>query len=447
VAAELAARLEHLELSQRLETAALPAWEGGAELDDLRGEPVRELLSDVAEGGAFQGARLVAHFTEPIQLDVQVTDLTEGVLEFPDHPVRTPDALPVAEEGEHGAKTAAGDPRIVDLLGAEARPELGQLPLDVGQPRGQERAGRLGHGRRRFEVADGGGLGHSRASPYRGSTVDWAERAGVVGGWALAVVTGAGAWLRRARFFHPEGVVYVAKVTNAGTDARTRAVGERLAGAALVRFSSAVWRKHEWKDVLGMAVRFRRTAVPSAEAEPTDQDLLCATIRSPWTTLLAAIPTRVHDFLKNDFHGVSPFQVDGEGRVKLRFRAPEHERRPGGSRQERLDLAVKAGRAVLTLEMRPLLALGRWQPVATVALEHPVRIDQATLRFSPFRNGRGVVPRGFVHALRVATYAASQAMRPESSNEAARDAGRRLPVGGGEARPRGRTARRPARST
>lgn len=249
--------------------------------------------------------------------------------------------------------------------------------------------------------------------------MEWAERAGVAGGWALAAVTGPGAWLRRARFLHPEGVIYVAMVTNVGTDERTRAVGERLAGAALVRFSSALWRKHEWMDVLGMAVRFRRTAVASSEPESSDQDLLCATIRSPWTTPVAAIPTRVHDFLKNHFHGVSPFQVDDGRRVKLRFRAPKHEAHPGRSRQERLELAVEAGRGVLTLEMRPLFAFGAWRPVARLALEHQVRIDQAALRFSPFRNGRGVVPRGFVHALRVASYAASQGMRPSSSGAAA----------------------------
>jgi hypothetical protein len=237
----------------------------------------------------------------------------------------------------------------------------------------------------------------------------------VAGGWVLAAVTGPGAWLRRARFFHPEGVVYLGQVTNVGQDAPSRAVGERLAGPALVRFSSAVWRRHEWKDVLGMAVRFRRTTVPSAEPDPTDQDLLCATIRSPWTTVVAAIPTRVHDFLANHFHGVSPFQVDDGPRVKLRFHSPKHEPHPGRTRQERLDRAVDASRAVLTLEMRPLRVLGGWRPVASLALERRVTIDQAALRFSPFRTGRGLVPRGFVHALRVATYPASQGMRPRAS--------------------------------
>ena len=269
----------------------------------------------------------------------------------------------------------------------------------------------------------------------------------MVGGWALAAVTGPGAWLRRARFFHPEGVIYVAAVTNVGTDERARAVGERLAGAALVRFSSALWRKHEWKDVLGMAVRFRRTPVASAVPEPSEQDLLCATIRSPWTTPVAAIPTRVHDFLANHFHGVSPFQVDDGGRVKLRFRAPKHEEHPGRSRQERLDLAVEAGRAVLTLEMRPLFALGAWQPVARLALERQVSIDQAALRFSPFRDGRGLVPRGFVHALRVASYPASQGMRPRNSGAAAQDDGRAPTTASSEGVPRRDTAGQTARSS
>lgn len=426
VTTELASGFEVLELPEVLETATFPHRDRGAQ----RVRPFRktgaEALADMAQRGALERAGLVAHLLEGVELHVEVSDLAERVLEIAHHAVGPAHALAVAEQDERRAQAPGGHARVVYPVGIEARTELSEVPLHVGPPGAEESACGLGHGRGCVQTADGGGLGHRRSPPYPGSNVDWAERAGVVGGWALAAVTGPGAWLRRARFFHPEGVVYLAKVTSAGADARTRAVGERLAGPALVRFSSAVWRKHEWKDVLGMAVRFRRTTVPSADPEPTDQDLLLATIRTPWTTLVAAIPTRVHDFLKNQFHGVSPFQVDDDGRVKLRFRAPKQEERPGRTRQERLDQALEAGRAVLTLEMRPLGVLGTWQPVATLVLERQVQVDQAALRFSPFRTGRGLVPRGFVHALRVATYAASQALRPRSSADAGPDAGRAL---------------------
>jgi hypothetical protein len=223
------------------------------------------------------------------------------------------------------------------------------------------------------------------------------------------------AWARRARVFHPEGAVYTAEVTPAGAD--LTGLGQRLAGPALVRLSTAVWRGgREWIDVLGCAVRFRRSASNSAEAEPGDQDLLLATIRNPWTTLLAPITTEQHDFLRNDYYAVSPFSVDGlSQRVKLRAVA-RRERSgvlapgPGLSRGERLDLDVHDGRAVLELQAR----LGRdpYLPVARIALRERAAVDQEKLRFSPFRDGRGIRPRGFVHALRLGTYAASQMLRP-----------------------------------
>jgi hypothetical protein len=48
--------------------------------------------------------------------------------------------------------------------------------------------------------------------------------------------------------------------------------------------------------------------------------------------------------------------------------------------------------------------------VARIHLLEAVDVDQDLLRFSPFRAGRGIVPRGFVHALRRGAYTASRAM-------------------------------------
>jgi hypothetical protein len=239
--------------------------------------------------------------------------------------------------------------------------------------------------------------------------------AGTAFGTLLAPVAGAVAWARRARVFHPEGAVYAAEVSPAGAD--LTGVGQRLAGPALVRLSTAVWRGgREWIDVLGCAVRFRRIASQSADAEPGDQDLLLATVRNPWTTLLAPLTTQQHDFLRNDYYAVSPFAVDGVARrVKLRavtrregtgVLAPG----PGLSRGERLDLDVRDGRAVFELQAK--LGRDEYLPVARIALRERVAVDQEKLRFSPFRDGRGIRPRGFVHALRLGTYSASQLLRP-----------------------------------
>jgi hypothetical protein len=228
----------------------------------------------------------------------------------------------------------------------------------------------------------------------------------------MAPVTGFISSIRQARMFHPDGLVYVARVEPLETAAiELGEVGGRLAGPAIVRLSSAWWRGgKEWLDVLGMAVRFAG-----------DQDLLLATIRFPWTTPFAPLATRVSSFVWNHFHGVSPFVVDGIGRVKLRMRSPRISNRDGLPRAAHLAGVVATGSAIYELQARRLerTALRRsWESFARVVLERPLDIDQAALRFSPFHTGRGIRPVGFVHHLRVGAYAASQRARPASAVEA-----------------------------
>ena len=232
------------------------------------------------------------------------------------------------------------------------------------------------------------------------------DGAGSIAGWLLAPVTGALSLLRRARMFHPEGAVYRARVE--GLPGVYPGLGQRVEGPALARLSTAWWRGgKEWIDALGVALRLGRD--PQAEARDGDQDLLFASIRHPLTTVLAPLTTEQHDFLANDYYAVSPFDVSGVGRTKLRLVASRPRRLRERGRDARLAEAVRRGEAWLRLE---LLVEQRWVQVARVVLLEPARIDQQRLRFSPFRAGKGFTPRGFVHGLRRATYAMSQLARP-----------------------------------
>jgi hypothetical protein len=80
---------------------------------------------------------------------------------------------------------------------------------------------------------------------------------------------------------------------------------------------------------------------------------------------------------------------------------------------------MQEGRAVLVLEVSPYTGPllppqpARFKRVARLKLTGWLELDQEALRFDPFRNGRGLRPVGFVHAMRRATYAASQRHRPE----------------------------------
>jgi hypothetical protein len=219
--------------------------------------------------------------------------------------------------------------------------------------------------------------------------------------------------------FHPRGVLCRAEVRPATDDPLALRVAERLSGPALLRWSSAWWKGREWPDVLGCAIRFTSDPLVTSPRD-SDQDLLFATIRRPWTMGFAPLSTRFHDFLANDYFAVSPFLVAELGRVEWSLR-PEEPSPAGGDRNARLLGAIAAG-ATLVLEYSPYRPPARFwdrssfRPLVTVTLVELCSLDQEALRFDPFLAGRGIVPVGFVHALRKATYAASQRLRPSSSS-------------------------------
>lgn len=237
---------------------------------------------------------------------------------------------------------------------------------------------------------------------------------GRIGGQLLAPLTGGVSLLRHARMFHPSGHVFRAEVEAVdGPDERLRRAGARVSGPAIARLSSAWWKRRQWRDVLGIALRLTRESAPSVDPAPGDQDLLFATIRSPWTTPLAPLTTDVRDFLANDYYAVSPFEDPDLGRVRYRLVSPHVVLE--GRREDRLAEAVRQGLAVFRLEASDG---GEYRTFATVALRAPIDLDQAALRFSPFRDGRGMRPVGFVHNLRKGAYAASQRARPGTDGEA-----------------------------
>lgn len=241
------------------------------------------------------------------------------------------------------------------------------------------------------------------------------ERLGAAIGTLWAPAVAAISRARNARMFHPEGHTFVGRIEPVGRSPFAE-LAHRLDGRVLLRCSQALWRDdRERFDVLGigMRIRLRGERTFDARARAGDQDLLFATIRSPWTMLLSPFTTDASDFVDQTYWAVSPFAVGAPGRVELRLR-PLDPPRTRGSRIERLRSAVEAGRAAWWLEARKTLTL-RWHRVARVTVEHEVTIDQAALQFDPFRTGRDIVPVGLVHAIRRAVYAASQHARPHAT--------------------------------
>ena len=242
------------------------------------------------------------------------------------------------------------------------------------------------------------------------------ERVGAAIGVLWAPAVGAISALRRARMFHPVGHTYAGFAEP--VEGPFVALGRQLTGRVLARCSAALWGGGwEHLDVLGLALRFRRGPGRDLDdhAMPGDQDLLTATIRSPLTMLAAPFFTDASDFAGNRYWAVSPFAHDELGRIELRLVPIDPPGRQPGTRAERLEAAVRAGRAAWWLEARRTLTVW-WYAVARIELDHPVTIDQEALAFDPFRGA--LRPVGLVHAIRRAVYAAGQDARPRSGKSA-----------------------------
>lgn len=220
-------------------------------------------------------------------------------------------------------------------------------------------------------------------------------------------------FLRRARFFHPSGVVYSARAWPAPGLASVAGVevAERLSGTALVRFSGGIFKQKGQvarTDSLGLGVRFHGQPGLCATNAPGGQDLFLVSFHSFKAMAHDIKATNSHDYLANTYWAIAPYEVEGLGRVSLRITAFG----AGGmgvARDERLEDAVRAGAASLRLEMAPW-GTNDYQPLADVRLDSRVELEDE-LRLTPRASGRGLRPTGFLQGLRVFPYAASHLAR------------------------------------
>lgn len=192
--------------------------------------------------------------------------------------------------------------------------------------------------------------------------------------------------------FHPVGVLVKAEVKRLGPSSIP------FPSSAMMRFSSAWWKNKEWIDVLGISIRFTED-FQTETARKTDQDLLFATITSPWQMPLAPFMTHFKDFFQNIFYAVSPFEVSGAiVYFKLTtLSAPQLE-------ESRLNILKENihqhGKMCLWMRKND----ETWKPIAELTLLHELNLDQRRLRFNPFLNGLDIKPYGFVHHLRIGAY-------------------------------------------
>jgi len=205
---------------------------------------------------------------------------------------------------------------------------------------------------------------------------------GFVCGFPLGILTGTISFIRNSRMFHPCGIIIKCRV---------KELDELyFPPDGIMRFSSAWWKHKEWRDVLGVAIRFGEV-----------QDLLFASFKHPWQTPIGPFLTRYHDFFLNDYFAVSPFEVKGQ-KVYFKLMAEDFKDEKG-SRSEKLRDNI--GHAKFILMMGDYK---EWHPVAEISLLEEIHLNQHKLKFDPFLNGLGIYPKGFIQYLRVGSYSFSQ---------------------------------------
>jgi hypothetical protein len=250
------------------------------------------------------------------------------------------------------------------------------------------------------------------------------EALGEAIGILLAPLAALGSRLRHARVFHPTGTVCAAQVIPVAWAQELQPLAQRLAGGAIVRFSGALWKQEGAPDLLGCAIRFRADrplieespdAAPAAlphlpDLDPNDQDLLFATMRSFLTALPALFQTRRHDYLQNVYYALGTFDAPGVGVVELRLVPSQAVPCIGETRRQHLLHAIRRGAAELRLEIRQHQIGAAWQPLCELHMLTPLELA-GPLHFSPVNTGMGIHPRGVIHAMRGAPYAASQHSR------------------------------------
>jgi hypothetical protein len=245
---------------------------------------------------------------------------------------------------------------------------------------------------------------------------------GAVMGELASPVTFGGSLVRRARLFHPSGLVYAGSVLPASVlppagplHNLAAALGVGSAGKVVARLSGALWKNSlTLPDSLGIGLRFRGGLLPVTDpaAHPTDQDLLFETFSHLYTLPLAPFTTNVNNFFANEYYAVLPFEAPGIGVSKFRIQPVPHVA-VGSNRDQILNNAVLSPtHALFHLYIMPpgMTAWTELLRFELLPLPNLMAISgyQQALGFTPFHDGKGIVPTGYFNGMRAATYLASK---------------------------------------
>jgi hypothetical protein len=239
------------------------------------------------------------------------------------------------------------------------------------------------------------------------------EMLGLWAGSVVAPMSAIGSWLRRSRFFHPQGIYFKAEVQVAMMNPTPPfdTIAQGLSqGDALVRLSAGIWdmKRGLFPDVLGFAIRFNTDAAADFEPQHDSQDLLLATSRRLITLPLAPLMTNQRDFLANNYYGMARFELAEQPNMILRIKPLTQSASSNKNRYDKIRDAVTSGDVDFLLEAASKSDPNNWFALVRIRLQTEVDLDDRMVKFWPFLIGQDIRPQGFTQFMRPIPYLSSQ---------------------------------------
>jgi hypothetical protein len=225
---------------------------------------------------------------------------------------------------------------------------------------------------------------------------------GEAAGLSIGAVLAALAAARRGKAFHPDGVVYDARLAITGDPTAPQAaelLSRRDEHCVIARFSRAVGLPRPIPDLLGLSLR-----VLDAYGAGRHQDFLLVT--SADYPLLHHIFLPARDVQQRPYTSSLPYRAKDDLFVVGAVPQPGSPRLDGRNEFERLQAAASTGRLAFDLAVARIA--GRFRPVGSLHIGRRLAHELDALRFNPWNTGGGMEPAGWLNGARDRAYKLSQ---------------------------------------
>lgn len=210
--------------------------------------------------------------------------------------------------------------------------------------------------------------------------------------------------LRRNRVFHPVGEAYSGTLSLNPSAANLLPFELTTGLDVTVRFSRGAGLPEPLPDILGLAIK-----MPLEVAGAPEQDLLLASSGDAPGVRHLLIPAK--SFFRPTYSSVLPYRTADDRHLVLGARADTSLISRKGDFGD-LELAAIEGR--LRFDLQVAEPTGGWTVIGSLEVGNPLGPEVShALRFNPWNTHPDLQPAGPLNTMRLSSYKASQAARPD----------------------------------